>query len=137
MKSETSFPISLLVLPFIDGFCGHRPNGNICDVCQMKTLSRRLTRVLNYEENLSDRAFLEHALQYLLKTLEIKVYYHLGEHIQYDLLPRLLRRLGKCILDPKCDHQILLKYHPLLMQHYTASLKTLIIIPFFSSNNCQ
>ena len=109
----------------LDGFCGHRPNGNECSVCKMRVLAHRIVRVLKHERRLSNEKFLELALQYMLYTVENQVYYHLGDHIQYDFLPRFLERLGKCLIDPHCDHQILLKYHPAFVRHYQQSLQDL------------
>ena len=109
----------------LDGFCGHRPNGNECNVCDMRLLSHRITRVLKHEQIVTNQAFLDMSLKYLLYTVETQVYYHLGDHIQYDFLPRLLERLGKCLVDPQCDHQTLLKYHPALTRHYRRCLQDL------------
>ena len=102
--------------------------------------ARRLTRILTHEIQVSDRDFLEISMQYLLLTLEHQVYYHLGDHLQYDLLPNFITRLGHCILDPKCDHLILLQYHPVLVQAYFRCLESLSVsngveIKFFQTTS--
>ena len=74
---------------------------------------------------MSNTHFLKVALRYLLLTFEQQIYYHLGDHFQYDFLPRFFRRLGLCLLETNADHQILLQYYPAVIQSYLRCIKTL------------
>ena len=111
--------------PFQDGFCGHRPNGNHCDVCDLKLIAHRLTDMLTHEEVVTRTRFLKTALRYILLSLKLQVYFHLGSHIQYDFLPRLLDRLCESILHPQCDPEILLDFYPDFDRFYRACLRDL------------
>ena len=73
----------------------------------------------------TDDQFLKLAMQYLVLTLESQVYYHLGNYAITNWLPQLMSRLGETILNPSCDHEILLEYHPRLVQAYKFCLNDL------------
>lgn len=121
-----------------DGFCGHRPNGNHCDVCDLKLLAHRLTGILTREMVVDNTKFLKTALRYISLSLKLQVYIHLGSHLQYDFLPRLLSRLCESVLDPRCDHEILLEFYPSFNQFYRVCLQDLSLTDhIFSSDGNQ
>ena len=59
----------------------------------------------------------------VLKNMPIKS--HLGDYQNTNWLPSLMARLGRTILDPSCDHALLLEYHPRLIQAYKTCLSDL------------
>ena len=114
-----------IMIKFLDRFCGHRSNGNSCDICSLKQISNRLHRVLNHEETVSNKIFMELGLKYLVLSYETQVYYQLGSHQNQNLLPRLMSRLSHCMLDPRADHTVLLDYYPRLSVAFNACLDDL------------
>ena len=74
---------------------------------------------------MSHNRFLRLALQYLVYSFESQVYYHLSDFAGINLFPRFMYRLGQCVLDPQCDHAILLEFHPRLVEGYRQNLTAL------------
>ena len=91
-------------------------------MCDLKLIAHRLTNILTHDEVVNRSQFLKTALRYILLSLKIQVYFHLGSHIQYDFLPRLLNRTCESILHPQCDHEILLDFYPEFDRFYRACL---------------
>ena len=94
-------------------------------MCDLKHISQRLNRVFTQFDVVSDETFLQLAMQYLVITLECQVYYHLGDYSQTNWIPRLMNRLARIILEPYCDHSVLLEMHPRLVRGYTECLEAL------------
>lgn len=108
-----------------DNFCGHRPNGNDCSICSLKGIANQLNLALKQPEKIGHNQFLRLALLYLVFSFENHVYYHLSDFTGINLFPRFMSRLGQCVLDPRCDHDILLEFHPRLVESYRRTLDTL------------
>lgn len=108
-----------------DKFCGHRPNGNSCDVCYLKKLANQLNRVLAYEESVTNQWFFHLMVQYLLASFRCQTYFHIGPYPSINSFPRLFHRMSLCILDPACDLEILLSAYHMIIASYTDCLKDL------------
>ena len=103
-------------------------------MCQLKKLARKLDRILKNESQIGDTQYIQTVMQYLTLTLASQVYYHIGDHMSYNNLPNMMRRLIRCILDPQCDLQNLLELYPCLNEAFQNSIKeTACDVRLFSS----
>ena len=111
--------------PLKDKFCGHRPNGNSCDICYLKKLANNLHRVLSQEETITNQWFFHLMVQYILASFRCQTYYHIGPFAQVNMFPRLFHRMSLCILDPTCDLEILLSAYQMIISSYNDCLRAI------------
>ena len=104
----------------------------------MKQDANQLYRVLRGREEISDSQYIIIAARFLSSTFNAKVYYHIGDHITYNLVEPFFVRFIKSILDPHGDIELIHKNcHP-VMRAYDLCMSSMSCDSFtFSSNSNQ
>ena len=93
---------------------------------------------MGYNGQMDDTQYIKTVMEYLILTFECQVYYHVGDHPSRNNLPKMMRHLIQCILDPKCDLQNLLEYYPRLNDAFQKSLSACACeLHLFSSTKNQ